>query len=252
MHAVRSALALALLFVPALVHAQPTLQRSWPAPASVQAAAPHAVHPPSGPPPLRIADHGDERWDTRFGRPGVSSEVFVIARAPDGELYAGGWFTRAGGLEVNKIARWDGRSWHPLGRGVTEGYYITGIAFADDGDVFVTGNFTEIGGVPANNVARWDGERWHALGAGVSATAHAVAVIGEAVYVGGEFREAGGEPIFGLARFDRAAQTWHPVGRGLGRVSYDGTFDAAYWGTEVRALLADGDDLYVLVDLGGE
>jgi trimeric autotransporter adhesin len=33
-------------------------------------------------------------------------------------LYAGGWFTTAGGVKANAVARWDGTSWSPLGDGV--------------------------------------------------------------------------------------------------------------------------------------
>ncbi|MFC1572138.1 hypothetical protein ACFL6M_00920, partial [Candidatus Eisenbacteria bacterium] len=39
----------------------------------------------------------------------------------DGDLIAGGFFTRAGAWTVNNIARWDGTEWHPLGSGLEGG-----------------------------------------------------------------------------------------------------------------------------------
>ncbi|HYV29047.1 MAG TPA: hypothetical protein VFA77_16050, partial [Candidatus Eisenbacteria bacterium] len=34
-------------------------------------------------------------------------------------LYAGGDFTTAGGVNVNQIARWDGKAWSALGSGLS-------------------------------------------------------------------------------------------------------------------------------------
>lgn len=40
-----------------------------------------------------------------------------------GQLVAEGWFTTAGGLSANRIARWDGSSWQSLGSGTGTTYY---------------------------------------------------------------------------------------------------------------------------------
>jgi len=42
-----------------------------------------------------------------------SLEVFDAGSGP--ELYAGGWFVRAGGTRAFAVARWDGIRWHPTG-----------------------------------------------------------------------------------------------------------------------------------------
>jgi hypothetical protein len=39
----------------------------------------------------------------------------------DGDLIAAGAFTEAGGVPVNRIARWDGTDWSPLGSGIDGG-----------------------------------------------------------------------------------------------------------------------------------
>ena len=48
----------------------------------------------------------------------------------DGTLYAGGFFTAAGGGSANRIARWDGTSWSALRTGMNSG---VGALAVDDG-----------------------------------------------------------------------------------------------------------------------
>ncbi len=74
----------------------------------------------------------------------------IAVSGPD--IYVGGRFTQAGGSPANRIARWDGGSWHPLGSGVN--HWVTALAVSGP-DVYVGGRFTEAGGSPANKIARW-------------------------------------------------------------------------------------------------
>ena len=63
-------------------------------------------------------------------------------------LYAGGNFTRAGGLPATGIAAWDGSSWSAVGSGVASGLYgATVYALAADGagHLFVGGEFSLAG-----------------------------------------------------------------------------------------------------------
>src|SRR5260370_11076295 len=53
---------------------------------------------------------------------GMNGFVFALTVFDDGTgpaLYAVGNFNRAGGVEANRIARWDGTQWSALGRGVS-------------------------------------------------------------------------------------------------------------------------------------
>jgi hypothetical protein len=79
-----------------------------------------------GEPARHIAKWDGSRWSALgsgveiLGYP--STRVYSLAVYDDGAgpaLYAGGHFTAAGGVAVNSIARWDGSSWAPLGRGVS-------------------------------------------------------------------------------------------------------------------------------------
>ena len=53
--------------------------------------------------------------------PGIGDEivcVYALAVDASGTLYAGGYFTTAGGVSVKYIAKWDGSSWSALGSGM--------------------------------------------------------------------------------------------------------------------------------------
>jgi hypothetical protein len=144
-------------------------------------------------------------------------------------LYAGGYFTSAGGVPASKVAKWDGSSWSALGSGVTGTFspFVYALAVFDDGSgpaLYAGGDFTIAGGQKANYVARWDGTRWSALGNGISGSFGQVAVralqvfddgsgTGPALYAGGYFDGAGGVQARGIARWD--GSHWSAVGNGL-------------------------------------
>jgi hypothetical protein len=77
-------------------------------------------------------------------------------------LFAGGYFTTAGGISANRIVKWDGTSWSALGDGVNDGVRSLAI-FDDDGTelatappaLFVGGQFTIAGGLPSGRIAKW-------------------------------------------------------------------------------------------------
>ena len=62
----------------------------------------------------------------------------------NGELIAGGWFTTAGGVPCNNIARWDGSAWQPLGSGTNSSVAALTIY---NGELIAGGGFTTAGGV---------------------------------------------------------------------------------------------------------
>ena len=95
---------------------------------------------------------------------GAATTVRSLAVFDDGTgpaLYAGGRFTAAGGVAANRIARWDGTSWSPLGNGVTGGSLVptvSALTVFDDGTgpaLYAGGVFTAAGGVAANYIATW-------------------------------------------------------------------------------------------------
>jgi hypothetical protein len=131
----------------------------------------------------------NENWDDRFDLLGLNGEVNAIAVDGSGNVYVGGFFTTAGAVTVNYIAKWDGSSWSALGSGLNN--YVNAIAVSG-GDVYVGGAFTTAGGSSANYVAKWDGSNWNALGTGTNAFVNALAVDGSGnLYAGGALSSTG-------------------------------------------------------------
>ena len=81
-------------------------------------------------------------------------DFVVDALEHDGtNLYAGGYFTTAGGQPAAAVAKWDGTNWSPLGSGMVAGG-VHNLCFHGL-DLYAGGNFATAGGVAATNVAQW-------------------------------------------------------------------------------------------------
>jgi hypothetical protein len=141
-------------------------------------------------------------------------------------LYAGGYFTTAGGVLANGLARWDGKRWSAVGGGLggPRPLGCESLIVHDDGlgqgpALYIGGLFKTAGGTPANNIAKWDGEAWSALGAGTSDGVQCLARFddgsggGAKLIVGGWFNSAGGLPANSIASWD--GNSWSELGAGL-------------------------------------
>jgi hypothetical protein len=161
-------------------------------------------------------------WFT-FGN-GLSSNASAVA-VKDSEIYVGGSFALAGGIQVNGIAKWDGSSWSALGSGVD--LYVNAIAVIGN-DIYAAGFFNLAGGVPVNNIAKWDGNSWSPLGQGVNSDVQCLAVNGTDLYAGGFFTMAGNNSAYRIAKWD--GNSWSPLGGGINN--------------EVDAIAVLGNDVY--------
>ncbi len=174
-------------------------------------------------------------WENEIGMPGPGSCVYGMTVFDDGTgpaVYAAGIFSA-----FDRIAKWDGENWQPLGDGV--GPDANDVVVFDDGTgpaLYVTGMFTIAGGQPANRIARWDGENWSTLGDGLNGQGLGLTVFddgnGPALYVTGVFTEAGGVPASHIARWD--GTNWSALGTGVDNAATksavfdDGTGEALY------------------------
>ena len=74
------------------------------------------------------------------------------------KLYVAGVFTKIGGKIMNNIARWDGKSWQPLGAGFSsnkKNYPAKVMALCIyKGDLYAAGRFDHSGNKPVENIAR--------------------------------------------------------------------------------------------------
>jgi len=163
---------------------------------------------------------------------GFNATVRALALAPDGTLFAGGSFTLAGTNPVNRIARFDGTGWQPLGNGLSNG--VNAIAVHGT-NVYAAGSFAGGSGVLARGVARWNGTSWSDVGGSFDPFSYiyALAVIGNDLYAGGLFTSVGGVAATNIARWD--GTRWWPVGSGI-------TFPNSF--PIVNALAVNGTDLY--------
>jgi hypothetical protein len=186
-------------------------------------------------------------------------------------LYAGGWFTTAGGIAANAIARWDGTNWSALGPGLVGSVYTLALA---GGKLYAAGTL-QIPYSSGDFIEEWDGSTWSTVGgfaspvfamAASGGTLYAsgvkyetgwqnaigqwngggwsyigvfdndvlsLAVSGGRVYAGGWFTKAGGHAANSIAQWD--GTNWSALGSGVGGASYP----------YVNALAVSGDTLYV-------
>jgi hypothetical protein len=176
-----------------------------------------------------------------FGIPGCNGPVHALLALGD-DLYAGGEFTMAGGVDAGGIARWDGSGWYPLGKGISgEREFRDSIGnsvifpaqvqaiIEYEGDIIVGGSFHTAGDDSAHSIARWDGTSWHPLGPGLNRGAtfysggvynyfppvvSCLAVYDGLLIAGGTFEASGDQEVDFVGAWD--GQSWTEVGSGLG------------------------------------
>ena len=130
------------------------------------------------------------------------------------EIIAGGWFHTIGGDSAAYVARWDGKSWHPLGGGVSGPVLAL---LVHENHLIAGGTFTYADGKPVQCVAEWDGGSWRPLDSGVwQAGDHGV--IDLEIYDGrlvacGRFSWAGDIPARSIAVW--TGEGWEALDSGL-------------------------------------
>ncbi len=179
-----------------------------------------------GAPARRIARWDGAAWSSLAGGAGGSNPfefVGALAAFDEGtgsgpELFLGGGFLVAGGVDADHVARWDGGAFHPLGAGTDGPVYA--LVVHDDGSgaaLYAGGAFEHAGEVAALSIARWDGREWSALGPGLDGPVFALAVhddgSGPALFAGGSFEQAGELPARHVARWDGAS--WSALDGGV-------------------------------------
>lgn len=148
-----------------------------------------------------------------------SAAIESLAVLPNGDLIAGGTFRTINGVTRERIARWDGTAWQPLGTGLgtLNTTIVRALAVMPNGDLIAAGRFVNAGGVAATNIARWNGTSWSALGGGlgnISTDVNALLVLPDGTLIAaGNFTTGGGVPLAGIARWN--GEAWLPMGAGV-------------------------------------
>jgi hypothetical protein len=68
------------------------------------------------------------------------------------DLLASGGFITAGGISANRVARWNGAVWAPLGTGLNDGVWSLAVIGSD---IYAGGVFTQAGSVSTNYIAKY-------------------------------------------------------------------------------------------------
>jgi hypothetical protein len=172
----------------------------------------------------RIARRVNGQWEPLGTGVECTSNLCVrdIAVLPSGDLVVGGDIAMAGQTPVNRIARWDGSSWHTLGQGLTSsmgfGPFVLDLEIESRGGLLVAGEFTHAGGLPANRVARWQDGVWTTFGVGTDGPVSAILEMPNGdIIAAGIFSQAGSVTANCIARWNE--QAWAPLGTGIGGFS---------------------------------
>lgn len=123
-----------------------------------------------------IARWNETTWN-EVGIGGIPGVVYSLG-IYNNELYAGGpYFTQAGGVAVNQIAKWNGITWSQVGTGIGNnvGHLYSLIEYHDE--LYAGGEFSIMDGDSINSIARYNGSTWNSVGSGVDSTTIAIDTI---------------------------------------------------------------------------
>ena len=168
------------------------------------------------------------------------------------DVYVGGFFTTAGGVTVNNIARWNGSAWSALGSGTNKG--VTSLK-ASGTDLYVGGAFTSVNGLATNHLAKWNGSAWSAVSgieqmtyqlmgsSTVSNLSHvkSIDISGSDVYICGTFAKVNGITVNNVAKWN--GSTWSAMGNGAPKVG-------SVYGQTMYTLRVVGNSVYYSSDNG--
>ncbi|MBN8247120.1 MAG: hypothetical protein J0L84_06715 [Verrucomicrobia bacterium] len=170
-----------------------------------------------------------------FQLPELEGDVLAIARSAAGDLYLGGNFTLSRGGYTNLVRILPNGQLDPWFRPYPTGP-VRALALGSGHTLYVGGDFQRISGTTRRFLTGLDATSGaaNAWAPACQAAVHVLTVSGDTVFVGGKFTSLGGQSRSRLGSLDAttgAVTPWNPGASG-------GT-------AEVRALLVDGDLVYV-------
>jgi trimeric autotransporter adhesin len=135
-----------------------------------------------------------------------------VVQLPNGDVIAAGEFVAIDGVPTNRIARWNGSVWSPLGAGADGA--ILDLETLPNGELVAGGYFATAGTAAVSHIAKWNGSNWSALGSGADDTVMALQGTPSGdLFAGGEFGSIGGA-IANLAKWDGASWSAPAIGSG--------------------------------------
>ena len=115
-----------------------------------------------------IAKWDGKKWNAvEYNKVGLRINCLEVYK---GELYAGGQFEQIGSIKTHNVARYDGISWKPLGKGVWAFDSNKVVAMeVYKGELYIGGNFIFTDSITCQNITRWNGKRFSGLDTEVNA-----------------------------------------------------------------------------------
>lgn len=162
------------------------------------------------------------QWSAPPDLRGLNDSVLSMAFDKQGDMYAGGYFTDAGGDgNADHIAKWNGKQWQALGAGFDKS--VQSIAVDSQGQIYAGGLFTRSsdGKTPFSYIAKWDGTQWQPLGFGLDGKVLTMGIDSkDQLVVGGDFTNACRDascassiPMPHIARW--TGSQWQAIGDGF-------------------------------------
>ncbi|GAB3877662.1 PE family protein [Hymenobacter segetis] len=165
-----------------------------------------------------------------------SDYVYALAVDASGNLYAGGSFSRAGGVAASRVAKWDGLAWSAMGTGFNGS--VDALTVDSNGSVYAGGSFNTSFSI--GNVSRWNGTAWTSTNGGFNGMVYALTADGNGnVYAGGSFSTAGSVTANRVARWNGTA--WSALGTGIGTSTGSGIVYALAFDRGSNSLYAGGN-----------
>jgi len=154
---------------------------------------------------------------------GTNGMINSLEAVDTGNLYAGGHFTTAGGINA-QVARWNGTSWTAVGSSMA-GYDVWALT-TDDNDSLYAAFFSNAGQVLSSRISKWNGKSWTTLGEVNDGIVWTLAADSAGnLYAGGEFAQVGAASASNIARWNGA--NWSGLGSGTDSAVLALTVDAS-------------------------
>lgn len=171
-----------------------------------------------------------QNWSSLGPGVGNSNAGTVLSSALyNGELYAGGNFTSAGGITANNIARWNGTTWSPVLNGIS-GSVRSLCTY--NGELYAAGSFATAGNTAANDIARWNGTTWKNVGYLESYSIKTLAVYDDELYAAGFFSFPNFPDGVAIAKWN--GNNWTPVGP-----------EVSYYSPSIECMEVYNGELYI-------
>ena len=166
---------------------------------------------------LGIARWNGSAWSDVSGgfQTGALSHVVSALIEFNGELIAGGWVDSVAGMPIQKVARWNGSTWSPMG---TDCLINTPRGFAiHNGELYMCGQGS--GALFPRCVQKWNGTNWVSIenNAG-SVEVYSLASYNGELYASGAFANFDGATVNGIARWN--GTSWSDVGGGIPGITF--------------------------------